>query len=1128
MRKFIAFISYRHLDLDISVAKKLHRLIEHFRIPAEYSQSYPNRKFGYVFRDQDELPVSSDLSESIQNALDNSEFLIVICTPETPKSVWVEREISYFLRHHDRDHILAVLADGTPSESFPDQLVTIRDENGRITDITEPLAANIVGKSKSQVLRKLNNESLRLFAALLGCSYDSLYQREKRYQFRRIAAITSAGMSVAIAFIFLLLSKNREITLQNQQLIYQRQAIQRNESQLLIEDAQDALDEGNYSAVLRQTIAALPTDEADDRPYVTSAESLLMKGVGLFDPDYVSRTYFDELKVELSAPIRMIDIDDERRLLVALDCYGGLVCVDPYTGSINWERYVAAEDAPSDPVSVSEPFSHMKICKKDSTVIAVHDHVVGCYSVSDGHEIWHRVLIDTAEPLFCMSENEDYVAIMARANYTTLASSDFNQGFDLVVLRTADGEVFQRIPVAREKDYFGLRLRRTASTDIELQNGFFFNDDQAFIGYYYNDSDSSVTYYYADFRSGENRTICTEPFSSMIAALPKGENESALTDEDDTPIIYIDVSPSSETLFVVKRGSGQRIAASIEGIDIESGNVVWSKETPYEEDASFFSYLSTCCILRGTDAIWFGIDNKLYAIDMTTGEILASASLYDAVTSMSWVEEGVFSCILKNGYYALGWMNASGSVDSWPFDHRFDVGSNAVSLPGQNGFLSPIIEDGALIDFSINNDTNHYGFVATIPEDSGRTLMIRHILPSVTSREERVFSFPDDNCILASEDSFTAVQVFGDHALMTEIQMSTNDFISKIVDLNSLEVKAAHSFPGDVSGGVLLLPDGSGLVILNQQNGTITHYRFGNRQYSAWYATHDVELARSTTDDNSVHIIVGSDALFSAEYRFDGHLVTAVCDNQRIEWWVDDIKQPAIELPSTMVWQISQSYKYSRLLRVGKNGCILLSDFGTDVTGNKISRFVCYDTVNSRWLGVDDRMNDSPDRLISVGSQRPLLGVYENTGVLNIYDMESEKSPVSIPIGFPKGYIFELQFILDDQYIVLRTEDGQLFVYSTETAACVYRGEFKPRRTSQTKVSMDHLGKRILLMDLSTNEAILFDGSSWNELARINNVYGYNANTDEICLFSASKGMVIRKVLGLWDLIDIANASLGR
>ena len=168
-REYIAFISYRHKPLDMRVAQRLHRMIERYRIPAGLRSGQTGRMPGYVFCDRDELSVSSDLSGNITQALDHAKFLIVVCTPDTPGSEWVKREIAHFIRHSGRDRVLAVLAAGTPETSFPPELL-VNEEGTPV----EPLAANIVGGSEAQTMRALRREKPRILSALLETSYDAL------------------------------------------------------------------------------------------------------------------------------------------------------------------------------------------------------------------------------------------------------------------------------------------------------------------------------------------------------------------------------------------------------------------------------------------------------------------------------------------------------------------------------------------------------------------------------------------------------------------------------------------------------------------------------------------------------------------------------------------------------------------------------------------------------------------------------------------------------------------------------------------------------------------------------------------------------------------------------------------
>ena len=88
------FISYRHLDDEWS--KWLLESLETWKVPKELvKKGFPER-IGRVFRDEEELSSSSNLTKSIEKALIQSKYLVVICSKETPKSKWVEAEIKIF------------------------------------------------------------------------------------------------------------------------------------------------------------------------------------------------------------------------------------------------------------------------------------------------------------------------------------------------------------------------------------------------------------------------------------------------------------------------------------------------------------------------------------------------------------------------------------------------------------------------------------------------------------------------------------------------------------------------------------------------------------------------------------------------------------------------------------------------------------------------------------------------------------------------------------------------------------------------------------------------------------------------------------------------------------------------
>jgi hypothetical protein len=98
----------------------LHKALETYRVPRRLvgkesrAGKIPDRVFP-IFRDREELPVSADLGSNINQALSESRYLIVICSPRSAKSRWVAEEIKTFKRLGREDRILALIVAGEPN-----------------------------------------------------------------------------------------------------------------------------------------------------------------------------------------------------------------------------------------------------------------------------------------------------------------------------------------------------------------------------------------------------------------------------------------------------------------------------------------------------------------------------------------------------------------------------------------------------------------------------------------------------------------------------------------------------------------------------------------------------------------------------------------------------------------------------------------------------------------------------------------------------------------------------------------------------------------------------------------------------------------------------------------------------
>ena len=322
-RSYKAFISYRHKPLDMEYAKKLHQRIERYVVPKEV-RTNGEKKLGLVFRDQDELPIANNLSENIRTALDHSEFLIVICSPDTPESLWVQREITYFLSTHSRDKVLAMLVSGEPDKSFPPQLTQVTDEEGNGKELIEPLAANITAESAGKRNRLFKIESLRILASLIGCPFDALYQREQRYKMRRFAAASSLALLVAAGFIVMLADRNAKIReqLRNTQI---------NESKTLAALSKIAFRDGDYRGALEYALQSLP-GPGSDRPYVADGEYALGEELYLYQEGMSAMGYVQSVKLETE--IMNICLSDDGLLLALVDKYGSMTLHNAVTGRL--------------------------------------------------------------------------------------------------------------------------------------------------------------------------------------------------------------------------------------------------------------------------------------------------------------------------------------------------------------------------------------------------------------------------------------------------------------------------------------------------------------------------------------------------------------------------------------------------------------------------------------------------------------------------------------------------------------------------------------------------------------------------------------------------------------------------
>jgi len=195
--RYQAYVSYSHSDEKWAVW--LHKKLETYRVPrrlvgCKTACGVIPKRIAPIFRDREELPTATDLSETVNKALRESANLIVICSPHAAASHWVNEEILTFKRLGRSARIFCLIVDGDPSESFPEALCLHHHADGELTyKSAEPIAADArSGKDgKSDAL-------LKLVAGIIGVGFDALKQRDLHRRHYRMVAVTVVSLSIMV------------------------------------------------------------------------------------------------------------------------------------------------------------------------------------------------------------------------------------------------------------------------------------------------------------------------------------------------------------------------------------------------------------------------------------------------------------------------------------------------------------------------------------------------------------------------------------------------------------------------------------------------------------------------------------------------------------------------------------------------------------------------------------------------------------------------------------------------------------------------------------------------------------------------------------------------------------------
>lgn len=272
-KKYFAFISYKREDEKWAVW--LQNKLEHYKLPSSLNgRTDLPKEIRPIFRDQSDL-AGGVLADEINNALENSRYLIVICSPKAAQSEWVSKEVKTFIDLGRSDKIIPFIIGGTAHAQNPEEEcypVTLREM---------PAEQELLGININEMGR--DAAAVKVVAQMFGLKFDELWQRFEREK-KRNRRLGVIGIIAVVLFIVLVAismwQQNIEIKRQNVEIQNKDKKMLDNRSRLIAEKAQFMVNQGDPYNAHRVLLAVLPDSLNDpNNPYTQAAGEALLYAI---------------------------------------------------------------------------------------------------------------------------------------------------------------------------------------------------------------------------------------------------------------------------------------------------------------------------------------------------------------------------------------------------------------------------------------------------------------------------------------------------------------------------------------------------------------------------------------------------------------------------------------------------------------------------------------------------------------------------------------------------------------------------------------------------------------------------------------------------------------------------------
>lgn len=970
-----AFISYKHGPIDSYIAKQLHKMLEHYRIPGKIRKLTGKNRIRRVFRDKEELTISSSLSEDIRQALIHSEYLIVICSPESKMSEWVQNEVEVFQSFHTPDRILPVLVKGEPQESFPDSLCIGQykspDNTGETTDnsFIELPAADVRGTGKRKIRRKLKKEVLHLIAPLLSCTYDELLREHRKSRIKSCMTALAAIAFFLSGFSLFLLQQSKNSDRQYQNAMESK-------ARYLSQISGELLDEGDLAGALKTAMALSYEKDGEEYAYVPEQTAALNNCLHSYQ---YTASYRPAARVKLDSQIRACDgqlnsrgtfymnFKNNRQTAFFMDCT---------TGSMIWELK-ASEITDSNTSS----FLKGKILEND------------------------RVILETEGKLFYLDVPEHKV--LAAINMTDIfKTDDFVYDADescITVLYMENRTAYLR--------FFDLKnlvwLPDAASLPEELFSGCSENNP-ADIREVISDRSNKQIFCIFDIMGKDHLIQYTPADKKSTEIIGSEENGKILQTETDSSGCYLAVrfhsnqenDPSSSVenkviLYASEKNhwikKGEYFPVYNDSDETDSGIRFFNIDMDGKQAQALFLWQNDCCrtidLRSGTlfekfytdaDIVDIGqMDSHLILIGLKNGSI-QRRDYEEIVEAYRGFDTQVINLDISGFMYCPGNKNI------------IQISSGAGKTTGCNIIISGMAADNNVTDFQCPDDIFALSY-HTVMENN------------------QIKTYWSSGVVDGSEDTYTFAIWDGNSPQMREVYRFT---------------LPADRFPEGIQ---IIYSNGQHLLFYKEASQKYCSGEFGGENYG--YHVIDMDQKKEIFSlpgaEDYTRYIAADDGSFFISY-----------DNQQFHVFSRENDKFSLS-KSVRIENTMDNGSVSQMQFAGNNRFLIIK-FHSRSTFPERFYFKVWDIQNEAWIKIDGQdtieIADARGGLqyIFCAEEKPLIAAIMKNYTIQVFNLESRTSVSSIPFSEDESRC--AAFIRHDEIlIVANSEAGTISLYDPET-----------------------------------------------------------------------------------------------